>query len=396
MVAGTSFGTALRRARAGRGVSLAGLSRLVHYSAGYLSRVERGQRAPSPALARACDQALGAGGALAALASEPAQAREAAGARMAQLRAGGPAAVRYSLPPDAAAFTGREDELAHIAVAAAQAAEAGKGGVVAIGGMPGVGKTALAVRAAYRLAGRFPDRQLFASLHGHTPGRDPVGPREALAGLLAAAGADPRFLPEDLDGRAALWRDTVAGQRGLLVLDNAASSSQVAPLLPGGGGWLVLVTSRRHLGDLPGAVTPLPLDVLPPEQAAQMFTRLAPRAAGNPGQVAEVAEVAALAGCLPQAIWLLARVFARHPSWTLADLIAEVRAGVLTLTAEDASIAVAFEVSYRHLDPGQRRLFRLLGLHPGAVFDRYAAAALAGTSLAEAAGLLDGCTPRGW
>src|SRR5215472_9830004 len=154
--------------------------------------------------------------------------------------------------------------------------------------MPGAGKTALAVHAAHALAGRFPDRQLFIDLHGHTPGREPVAPEEALAGLLAAAGTDPRFLPAGLEGRAALWRDKMAGQRALLVLDNAASSAQVVPLLPGGEGCLVLVTSRRHLGDLPGAVTPQMLDALTPPEAAQMFTRLAPRAAANPGQVAEV------------------------------------------------------------------------------------------------------------
>jgi DNA-binding SARP family transcriptional activator len=304
-----------------------------------------------------------------------------------------PAAVRYSLPPDTAAFTGREDELTRITATAAQAA--GPGGVIAIqaiGGMPGVGKTALAVRAAHLLAGRFPDRQLFVSLHGHTPGRDPVAPADALAGLLAAAGADPRYLPEDLDGRAGMWRDKMAGQQALLVLDNAASSGQVAALLPGGAGWLVLVTSRRHLGDLPGTVTPLSLDVLPPQQAADMFTRLAPRAAASPGQVAQVA---ALAGFLPLAISLLARVFARHSSWTLAGLISEIGAGVLTLTAEDASIAAAFDLSYRHLDPGQQRFFRLLGLHPGIVIDSYAAAALAGTSPEQAAGLLDGLHAEG-
>ncbi len=85
-----------------------------------------------------------------------------------------PAAVRYSLPPDTAAFTGREEELARIAAPAALAA--GPGGVIAIraiGGMPGVGKTALAVHAAHLLAGRFPDRQLFVNLHAHTPGREP-------------------------------------------------------------------------------------------------------------------------------------------------------------------------------------------------------------------------------
>jgi tetratricopeptide (TPR) repeat protein len=297
------------------------------------------------------------------------------------------AEVRYSLPPDTAAFTGRGEELDQITTAVTGAAATG--GVItlrAIDGMPGVGKTALAIHVAHVLSDRFPDRQLFIDLHAHTPGRDPVTPEDALAGLLAAAGVDPRFLPGDLEGRAAVWRDRMAGQRALLVLDNAASSAQVAPLLPGGGDCLVLVTSRRHLGDLPGAVVPVLLDVLPAERAEEMFTRLAPRAAADPAGIAEVVE---LARFLPLAVSLLARVYARHPSWTLADLAADTRAGLLSATAEHASIAAAFELSYRYLDLAEQRFFDLLGLHPGGTTDRYAAAALASISPAEAGGLMD-------
>ena len=297
-------------------------------------------------------------------------------------------AVACSLPPDTAAFTGREAELDRITAAVAQAA--GSGGVVAIcaiGGMPGVGKTALAVHAAHLLKDRFPDRQLFVSLHAHTPGQDPLTPHAALAGLLAAVGVDARYLPGDLAGRAALWRDRMAGQKALLVLDNAASTAQVAPLLPASAGCLVLVTSRRHLGDLPGAAAPVQLPVLTADEAREMFVRLAPRAAAGPDGA--VAELAGLAGFLPLAVSLLARVYARHRSWTLADLAAETRAGMLTLTAEHDSVAAAFELSYRHLAPGQQQFFRRLGLHPGTSTDAYAAAALAGISLREAAGQLD-------
>jgi tetratricopeptide (TPR) repeat protein/DNA-binding SARP family transcriptional activator len=308
--------------------------------------------------------------------------------RLASARAG-PAAlgVGYLPPPDTAAFTGRDAELGRITAAVAGAG--GAGGVVAIhaiGGMPGIGKTALAVHAAHRLARRFADRQLFIDLHAHTPGQDPLTPETALAGLLTATGLDPRFLPGDLEGRAGLWRERMAGQRILLVLDNAVSSAQVAPLLPGGGDCLVLVTSRRHLGDLPGMVVPLLLDTLPAGQAVQMFTRLAPRAAADP---AGVAQVVTLAGFLPLAVSLLARVFARHPSWTLDDLASDTRAGLLTLTAENSSIAAAFELSYRHLDPAQQRFFTLLSLHPGGTTDSYAAAALTGTSLTDATSILD-------
>jgi tetratricopeptide (TPR) repeat protein len=294
--------------------------------------------------------------------------------------------VRYSLPPDTVAFTGRDEELGQVAAAAGAAGTGGVVAVRAIDGMPGVGKTALAIHAAHALRDQFPDRQLFIDLHAHTPEREPVRPEDALAGLLTAARVDPRFLPGDLDGRAGMWRDKMAGQRALLVFDNATSTSQVAPLLPGTSGCLVLVTSRRHLGDLPGSVTPVLLDVLPPQQAQEMFIRLAPRAAGDLGGVAEVV---GLAGSLPLAISLLARLFARHGSWTLADLTAEIRESLLTLTAENASIGAAFEMSYRHLAPSRQRFFRLLSLHPGTTIDAYAAAALAEGSLEEVSGLLD-------
>jgi tetratricopeptide (TPR) repeat protein len=165
----------------------------------------------------------------------------------------------------------------------------------AIDGMPGVGKTALAVHVGHRLADRFPDRQLFLDLHAHTAGQQPMTPEAALASLLTADGADARHLPENLDERAALWRDRMAHKRVLLILDNAASSSQVTPLLPGSPGCLVLVTSRRYLGDLPGAV-PMLLDILPPEEAQQMFLRLAPGAATEPTQVAELVALCGRSG----------------------------------------------------------------------------------------------------
>jgi DNA-binding SARP family transcriptional activator len=302
--------------------------------------------------------------------------------------------VRYSLPPDTVAFTGRDGELDQIAAALADAVTgaAGPGGAGAtavrvIGGMPGIGKTALAVYAAHRLRPSFPDRQLFVDLRGHAPGQEPLAPEAALAGLLAAAGVEPRACPPDLGGRAALWRDRMAGQRALLVLDNAASSAQVAPLLPGGESCLVLVTSRRHLADLPGAVVPVLLEVLPPGRAREMFTALAPRAAADPPWA--VAELVALTGFLPLAISLLARLYNRHPSWSLADLTAETKASLLTLTAEQDSVAAAFEVSWQHLDPGQQDFFRRLSQHPGTAADGHAAAAVAGVPLAQALGLLD-------
>jgi DNA-binding SARP family transcriptional activator len=298
-----------------------------------------------------------------------------------------PAAIRSWLPPDTPALTGRDDEINRITAAVSgSAGSARMTAIHVICGMPGVGKTALAVHIAHRLAGRFPDRQLFIDLRGYTPGQDPLSPEAALGGLLAATGTDPRYLPDDLAGRAGLWRDKMAGKRALLILDNAASSAQAAPLLPGGDDCLVLVTSRRHLADLPGSV-PVLLEVLRPDQAREMFLLLAPRAAADPPSA--VAELTELAGQLPLAIALLARVLSRHPVWTLADLAAETKERLLTLTAEHDSVAAAFEVSWQHLDRGQQEFFLHLRLYPGVTIDAYAAAALAGIPLDQAVRQLD-------
>lgn len=301
--------------------------------------------------------------------------------------------VRYALPPPTDAFTGRDEEIQLIITAVTNAGADSKMAVHAIRGMPGAGKTALAGHVAHLLRSWFPDLQLFIDLHAHTPGRDPTLPEAALTQLLTAIGMDDKYLPKDLEGLAALWRDRMAGQRALLILDNAFNSKQVAPLLPGGSRALVLVTSRRSLGDLPGAIVQLELDALSPDKARAMFLRLADRATGAPA--AAVQELVRLAGHLPLAISLLARLYAKHSSWTLADLTRETRESMLTVTAEEENVAAAFDVSYRYLAQGQRHFFGRLGLHPGTTIDAYAAAALAGISPHEAGGLLDALHSEG-
>jgi tetratricopeptide (TPR) repeat protein len=299
-----------------------------------------------------------------------------------------PGPVRAGLPQDTA-FTGREAELEAITGAVQGAARTG--GVMAVHvivGMPGVGKTALAVHAAHRLADRFPEGRLFLDLHAHTAGVPSTESAAALAALLVADGVDARYLPDDLDGRAALWRDRMAAKAVLLVLDNAASSDQVRPLLPGNPECLALITSRRHLGDLSTGTVSLLLDRLPTGQARAMFgAAAAPRSVEDGPQVVELVE---LCGCLPLAISILARVYAQHPSWALTDLIAETEQSLLHITAERDSVAAAFDVSIRYLPPARRRFLALLGLHPGASIDPYAAAALTDITRQEATAHLVG------
>jgi tetratricopeptide (TPR) repeat protein len=291
--------------------------------------------------------------------------------------------VSHSLPPDTAEFTGRYEELDSLDEIDVSSQIGPSAIVCAIAGMPGVGKTTFAVHAAHLMRDRYPDRQLFIDLHSHTQGQDPTPPESALASLLAAVGVDARYLPNDLEGRSALWRAQISGQRTLLILDNAASTSQIAPLLPGGAGSLVIVTSRRRLVDLPGTVVPISLEALSPSQASELFLRLAPRAISESRE--NVAGLVQLVGYLPLVISLVARVYVRHPSWTLTDLAREIRTNKFAPGQADQMVAAAIELSYQYLPNAQKEFFRCLGQHPGTTVDRFAAANLAGISSDQAA-----------
>ncbi len=310
----------------------------------------------------------------------------AAGADGADREVLGFAAATRTLPRDIASFTGREVELSQLvdAVSAEVAADdsdwPGAAGVVdvcAIGGMAGIGKTAFAIHVAHRLADHYPDGQIFLSLHGHTPGQQPVTAADALASLLQTTGVAAQQIPGGLQERVRLWRDHLAGRRFLVVLDDALGHEQVRPLLPGTAGSLVLITSRRHLTALED-VKVISLDTPPAAEAAQMLARLAGRPDLDIDDPA-VAEIITLCGCLPLAIGMAASHLRHHPVWTVADLAADFalsRDRLDLLSAENLSVAAAFELSYRDLHPLEQRLLRCVGLYPGDQIDAYAAAAM--------------------
>jgi tetratricopeptide (TPR) repeat protein/transcriptional regulator with XRE-family HTH domain len=318
-------------------------------------------------------------------AAEVLQARDSAAA------GGAAAAATRTLPRDIASFTWRGAELTRLAGAVAGAtAGGGVVGIHAIGGMAGIGKTTLAVHAAHQLAPRFPDGQFFLPLHAHTPGQRPVDPADALASLLLTAGVAAQQIPPGLEARAGRWRDCLAGKKVLLLLDDAAGHEQVRPLLPGTAGSLVLVTSRRHLTALEDAQA-ISLDTLAPAEAAELLIRLAARPGLDPGDPA-VREITRLCGYLPLAVGMLARQLHHHPAWTPAALAADLAAArdrLELMSAENLSVAAAFDLSYQDLTPGQQRLFRRLGLHPGTDIDGYAAAALDHAELGTTRHLLE-------
>jgi hypothetical protein len=308
-----------------------------------------------------------------------------------RFRPGAAAAATWALPRDIAAFTGRYAEFAQLmGTLAVTAAGGAVVGIHAIDGMAGIGKSTFAVHAAHRLAGVFPDGQFFLPLHAHTAGQRPVDPADALASLLLTAGVPAAQIPAGLEARAGRWLDQVAGQRILLLLDDAAGHEQVRPLLPGPAGSLVLVTSRRRLGALDDAAV-ISLDTLPPEEAATLLTRLAGRTGIGPGDAA-VAEITRLCGYLPLAVAMAASQLRHHPAWTagqLADGLAYARDRLAPVPAGNLPVAAAFDLSYADLTPGQQRLFRRLALVPGPDFGAHTAAALDGTGLDEARRLLD-------
>jgi tetratricopeptide (TPR) repeat protein/transcriptional regulator with XRE-family HTH domain len=291
-----------------------------------------------------------------------------------------------TLPRDVASFTGRQREFQQVVETALGLAEAGGVvGICAIGGMAGVGKTAFALHAAHRLAPQYPAGQIFLPLYGHTPGRRPVDPSDALASLLLTTGIPAAQIPPGLEARMSLWRGRLAERQLLLVLDDAISSEQVEPLLPGAGGSLVLVTSRRRLSALDDSTT-ISLDILPPEEAAGLLLRLVARPELTPADP-ELRQLAELCGYLPLALGLVGRRLHQHPAWSLTEQIAELaeaRNRLELMKTENLSVAAAFDLSYQELPDEQRRVFRQLGLHPGNDFDAYAVAALNGCDLETA------------
>jgi tetratricopeptide (TPR) repeat protein len=282
--------------------------------------------------------------------------------------------VPDTLPTDTAVFRGREREVAALLAAAGWSDGARSVTVQALDGMAGVGKTALAVHVAHRLADRFPGGRLFLNLGGHVAGRAPLTPGRALLSLLSAVGADPRAVPEGVEERAAMWRDRTSRRRLIVVLDDAVDTAQVRPLLPAGGS-LVLVTSRRRLTALPGR-PPITVEALDPDEGAALLCALSGRELDE-----GVARLVTLSSGLPLAIGVVSGHLRHRPAWEPADLAADLAASqgdLVDLRTEDVSVSSALDLSYGALPSDRRRLLRLLALHPGGEFGVHAAAALTG------------------
>ena len=302
------------------------------------------------------------------------------------------------LPPDVYGFTGREAQLRQLNAIAATVSPApnapGKVVIVAIDGMAGVGKTALAVHWAHRAAPRFAGGQLYVNLRGFDPNRSPVTPDEAVRGFLDALDVPPERIPATLEAQVGLYRSLLAGRPVLVLLDNASDAEQVRPLLPGAPGCMAVATSRNQLAGLvtTAGAYPMTLDLPSADEARELLEhRLG--AARVAAESSTVDQLVAMCARLPLALAIVATRAATQPSLPLAVLAAELheaKGGLAEFTDPDlaSDVRAVFSWSYRQLSPAAARVFRLLGLHPGPDIGMPAAASLAGQPVAEMRPLL--------
>ncbi|MFD8811248.1 BTAD domain-containing putative transcriptional regulator [Streptomyces sp. NPDC059627] len=280
--------------------------------------------------------------------------------------------VPAQLPPDIADFTGRVAALDRLldTLDPDRAEPPGPAGgarrheappVAVVTGMGGVGKTALAVRAAHRVRAGFPDGQLYADMRGAQ--HDPADPAVVLAGFITALGVAAQFVPDSLDNRAALLRSLLNGRRVLMLLDNVRDPAQLAPLLPGSATCAVLVTSRSRLWGLPTSVR-VDLPGFEADEAVDLLERIVGRArlAEDPAAARELVHSC---GLLPLAVRIVAARLASRPTWGAASLTSRLRderRRIAELRAGDLTVAAVFEMGYQQLAETHARAFRLVAM----------------------------------
>ena len=289
--------------------------------------------------------------------------------------------VPRQLPVDLGVFAGREVALARLDALLERCRRDGTMMVATVSGIPGSGKTSLAVRWAHRVRDRFPDGQLYVNLRGFDA-TGAVDPAEVASGFLVALGVAEQRIPAEAEARSALLRSLLADRQMLIVLDNAQDEAQVRPLLPGSAGCCVIVTSRLQLTGMAArdGAQLLALDVFDHAEALALLTgRLgATRVRSEPEAAARIIERCA---GLPLSLTMIAARAAAQPDFALSALAAELEDNAVVLdffASPDAAVDLrtAFSWSYLRLSPEAARLFRYLGLHSGPHFGIEAAASL--------------------
>jgi DNA-binding SARP family transcriptional activator len=271
----------------------------------------------------------------------------------------------FHMPPAPADFTCRRAECERLITAISPVGDQPGVPLVAISGLPGVGKTSLALYAAHKVRSAFPDGQLWVQLSGASACPREVG--DVLGVLLRALGVRESAIPGDYSERAVCYRSRLAGRRVLVVADDAATAEQVRPLIPGTAGCALLVTSRARLEGVDAAQL-MPLDVMTPDDAISLLARIvgSHRVAAEPRAASELVQAC---GMLPLAVRIAATKLAARPSWPLAAMVRRItghNGRLRELETGDLSVRASIASSYKSLPDHSRRAFSLLArLGPG-------------------------------
>ncbi|WWQ66584.1 BTAD domain-containing putative transcriptional regulator [Streptomyces sp. Q6] len=295
--------------------------------------------------------------------------------------------VPRQLPPDVVGFVGRTERLRTVEELLTGPGDSGVR-AVALTGPPGIGKSALALHAAHRIAHEFPDGQLYCDLGGAPGSR--LTASDVLGRFLRALGVPGEAIPASCDERAALYRQLLAGRRMLVVLDDVTGEAQLGPLLPGPGPGAVLVTGSPRAAGLPG-VRALTVDVLEDDEVLRMLAAVVgEKRVSCEAQAAET--LGRIVGRLPLALRIVAARLAARPHWSLAwmvERLSDEHRRLDELAYGDLAIRTGIALSYEALDDSARRLLRLLSLPDGPWTGGWVAAALLDVDLFQAVDLLD-------
>ncbi len=292
------------------------------------------------------------------------------------------AAVRVPPPPrDTPHFTGRTELLARLDALLSGPDVAGR--VVALDGRPGVGKTALIRYWARRRQHLFPDGMLHVDLLGYA-NASPMEAGTAIWVFLDELGVPGHRVPSGAGERAALLRKTLAGRRMLVILDNVRDSTHARPLLAATADCPVVLTSRKRLTGSAlrdGAELITVPELRAAEAATLLAARIGERASAEPDAVRDLVD---LCERLPLAVRIVAEHVASRTEVSVGDLVGELRHTRWLLDAgshgddDTVTLRSALSWSYHALRADEGRMFRLLGLLPGARFSADAAAAVSG------------------
>jgi tetratricopeptide (TPR) repeat protein/transcriptional regulator with XRE-family HTH domain len=386
------FGAQLRARRIAAKLSQEELAEQSGVSVRAISNLERGKtRWPHPGSVQRLADALDLTGQTRAEFIDAASRRLPSAAPGKAAPVSGGRVVPRQLPPAVPAFAGRSSELATLSRVLTR--PGGTAVITAIGGTAGVGKTTLALRWGHQVAAEFPDGQLYVNLRGFGPSDTPASPGDAVRILLEGLDVAPERLPHSEEAQLNLYRSLLVGKRMLIVLDNARDEAQVRPLLPGSLTCRVVVTSRNLLAGLTAldAAHPLLLDVLTESEAWDLLKQRlgSERLHADDDAVCQIIKACAY---LPLALSIVAARAALRPDLPLTSIAAELITGqgldAFTAGEPAADVRAVLSWSYRQLEDDAARIFRLAGLHPGADFDRYAAAALTGMTVERAEEML--------